>query len=296
MADLKDVLADILPAQESTPEIIPDIPPAPGPDEQGQQTKQEDPEAKAKAEPADDADEPKAEDKGEDDQPDDQPKRKPGSAKWRERAQELERELASYRQREAPAGDEKLLAKAVEDRIGAPPKRDDYESFLDYDVARMAYEVDKRQVSREVKAEAQRAQNAEQNRFAELVESFQEAEAEARTKIPDYDEVMKRASSIETRPHLDHLVIESDKGPLLKHYLAQRPDAVDRLNRMSPVAAAKEIGRLEARLSYPAPKTATKASPPVSAPSGGAKSPDGSDLDSDPSWSKFVAKQKRWSN
>lgn len=293
--DMAKVLADILPAPETTnAEAKPDSAPKAPEGEAKGQTQETKPEAVEEAKPEGDAE---LDDEGTDDEDegDGKPKPKPGSAKLRdklakqnEKIARLERELGERQARDVLANkDEQALAKAVEDRIGPAPKREDFESFLDYDVARTAYEVDKRQAVREVRTEATRASQAQEARFVELVDAFQEAEAEARTKIPDYDEVMKRAADIKTEPHVDHLILESDKGPLLKHYLGQRPKVVENLNRMNPLQAAREIGRLEARLSYPQPKTATSAPPPVTPVSGGARVADGSDLDADPSWQKF---------
>jgi hypothetical protein len=58
-------------------------------------------------------------------------------------------------------------------------------------------------------------------------------------------------------------IIESEKGAEVLYHLGSHPDEAKRIAMLSPLAAARELGRIEARLSMPAPRTTTKAPPPV---------------------------------
>jgi preprotein translocase subunit SecA len=85
-------------------------------------------------------------------------------------------------------------------------------------------------------------------RFADLVERLVENE--------DYniDEKM-RAST------LTDAILTSDRGPEVAYHLAKNPALAERLNRLSPIAAAREIGRIEAALEKSSPGTTRKPPP-----------------------------------
>jgi hypothetical protein len=91
-----------------------------------------------------------------------------------------------------------------------------------------------------------RQQQAERER--QMVEQAQTA----RQKYSDFDTVLDRLSAIYTAPALDACVHESELGAELAYYLAQHPDEITRLNQVAqtaPLAMAREIGKLEMRLS-----------------------------------------------
>jgi hypothetical protein len=101
---------------------------------------------------------------------------------------------------------------------------------------------------------------------------------------------------MEIRDDVRDLLLESNKGPLIVYHLAKHPEKVAALNRMSPTAAAREVGSLEARIRGPQPKTRSKAPPPKPAPRGsgggsslGRRSPDAMSNDEYRAWR---AKQK----
>lgn len=69
----------------------------------------------------------------------------------------------------------------------------------------------------------------------------------AREKLPDYDSVVSN-SNAHVEPHVAESVLESDVGPELFHYFAINPEALEKINGMTPKAAQKEILRLEIML------------------------------------------------
>ena len=128
--------------------------------------------------------------------------------------------------------------------------------------------------------------------------SFEARQAEARTKMPDYDDVVG-SSNTPLAPHVQESILESDQGPALAYHFARNPDVLMRLNGMSPTAAAREVGRLEASLaSAPAapPVKTTTAPKPANTSSG-----QGRNVTNDPSrmsMDEYVAHRKtqgaRW--
>jgi hypothetical protein len=226
-------------------------------------------------EPGDDGDgrDPEAgDDDGAEDAKSKEPKRRSGSQRAKARIQALQREIEDLRRgqaRHAPAtmGD---------DDLPEPREADFPNDYLAYDRALRDYQTRK-------------AIRDEKRRDA-AAHAVAHAEAEARTRlagfmvrletvkdrIPDFDRVLASAAGVHIRNDLRDLILDSPKGPLLAYHLAKNPDRLAELNRMSPAAAAKDIGSLEARIRGPNPRTVTKAKTPAQTPRGGtaARAPD----------------------
>ena len=210
-------------------------------------------------------------DGSDDDEDDDKPKkRRPGSARLKRELQTLREELETLRSRATPAVDTEAFKALVEREVGAAPKEADYADWFDFQAAKQAYEADKRVVTRELRKEAEKSVASQQVRRSEVVEEFKEAAARAAKAIPDFTETIAKAGDMKAMPFVRDLIVESDKGPLLQYHFAKNPAELRRINELSPVSAAKEIGKLEARLSLAKPNTVTRASPPTPPPKGGA--------------------------
>lgn len=210
-------------------------------------------------------------DSSEDEQDEDgQPKRKKRSGVERLRRQNeaLRAELDALRSRQpVDSGD---VEKAVLAEIGEPPKEADFNGdFLAFERAMIAYEADKRLVTREIKKTVASQAAQMQARKAEVFEAYDERLNDAEKAIPGLKATIAKAD-VQIRNDVIDLIVESEKGPLLAHYLAKNPTKAAELNRLPPLAAAKEVGRLEARLSLPKPNSATKAPAPVAPVKGGA--------------------------
>jgi hypothetical protein len=212
----------------------------------------------AESEDSEDEDEPKAE-----------PKKKPsGIERLKRRLAAAEAELATARSRQSTAAD---VAGEVEKIIGKPPREEDFKGdYLAFERAQTVYELDKRQAEREVRGRATQQEQQALARRREAAEAHQERVEEFREKAKDFDAVLKGASDLKASPVVEDLILESDKSAHLVYYLAKNPDRLNALNGMSERQAAREIGRIESRLSLPQPKTQTKAPKPVTPPKGGA--------------------------
>lgn len=199
------------------------------------------------------------------------PKKLSGAQRAARKIERLEAELAELRERRpaAAAGDAKSLDAAIAAEIGGPPDEKDFPDFLAFERALTAYETEKRIVARELKKEAAKSETLQRARLTEVVEAHNERLDELEARLPGVKAKLA-ASDAQVARHVGELIIESDKSALLQVHLATKPDELAKLNRMSPVAAAREIGRLEARLALPKPRTETRAPAPVRAPRGGA--------------------------
>jgi len=185
-------------------------------------------------------------------------KRRSGAARAKERIQRLERELAEARQ---PLTERPALHEG-EDTDLKEPKESDFDNWLAYQRALQQY--DSRKAYREErKREAQlQQQGAAQREHEYRIRTYNRNLDQVRDRVPDFDRVIADARENPISDAAQELILESQKGPLLAYYLAKNPDRLAELNRMSPTAAAREIGRLEARIRAPTPRAKTNAKPP----------------------------------
>jgi hypothetical protein len=133
-----------------------------------------------------------------------------------------------------------------------------------------------------IRAEAEKlVQHREiQNQRAEIEETFAEREEEARSKYDDFDQVAYNPN-LRVTDAMAETIKASDLGPDLAYWLGSNPKEADRISRLSPLAQAKEIGKIEAKLSNDPPVKRTTSAPapisPVTARSSGAPSHDTTD-------------------
>ena len=121
----------------------------------------------------------------------------------------------------------------------------------------------------------------------EVDRSWETAQAAARSKYADYDEVVTEGAANgewPCSPAMAHAIKTSETGPDVAYHLATHPDEARRIAGMSEFSQIREMGRLEARLSTPPTKeppkgkTATDAPPP---PEGAARGAGGKFVVSD---------------
>lgn len=193
-------------------------------------------------------------DHGSEEQPQEKPKR---SA--RERINEL-----TKRAHEAEREVQRLLEAAQKPSAQQTdkPKPQEFEDYDSYVEALADWRADQR-VSEALKArDAERAQTAQSRAAEAKAQAWAERQSEFRAATPDYDAVVGK-SSVQVAPHVVDTLLDSDSGPELAYHLAKHPDTVKRINALSPLAAAREIGRIEASLSTP---SAPKVKPGSNAP------------------------------
>ncbi|KAK6020143.1 hypothetical protein OSTOST_14209 [Ostertagia ostertagi] len=197
-------------------------------------------------------------------------KKRSGVDRLKRRIAELTAELEMSRSRGPVPADSEAIRRAVEAEIGTPPDQNDFDDYFAYERALTAYEVERRLAEKDAKKQAatHQAQMTAAQQIA--LEDFRERESETAKAIPDYAQTMASAGNMPASDAVTRLVVESDKGPLLKYHLAKNPGDLQRLNAMDPLSAARAIGQLEARLSLPTANRNSKAPPPTAPIKGGA--------------------------
>jgi len=142
------------------------------------------------------------------------------------------------------------------------------------------------------KAQADFNKRTQQERMDGSLKSFNERADKVREKYPDYDELFDSASISEA---MAPTILESENGPELAVYLAKNPDVARKLYYLTPTQAARELGKIEAKLDdLLQPKSVTEAKPPLSPVKPKGEAPDGLDDKVDiKTWMKRRNKQLR---
>lgn len=183
------------------------------------------------------------------------------TANWREEQRTrqkleamLERVLSNQPQKESPPAQQPKTEPVVEQ----------FKTYEEYVDARAEWVAERKFQAIE---EQRRAAEAEQAKAHKHDTFLQKAEEFAAT-APDFKDVAFNPSLPITDVMADAIDL-SDKGPEVLYYLGKNPDEAAKIARMPDLQAALEIGRLEARLSLPQPRTVTKAPPPIQPLTGG---------------------------
>lgn len=229
----------------------------------------------------DDGDEEDVDDEAEDGDADEEAKaekakaKKSRSRRYTDRITRLEHENAELRSRTAAVSEADISAEVLR-RVGAEPQEKDFPGdYLAYEKEHTAWLLDKRQVTRQVKEDANKDAQARHRQNVERVEKHKERlEDFGKSKVvKDFDKVMLGAKDAKVSPIVEDLILDSDKSGHLTFYFARNPQRLAAINAMNQRDAAREIGRIEARLSLPKPKTTTSApTPKTNRPGGGAGS------------------------
>jgi len=98
-----------------------------------------------------------------------------------------------------------------------------------------------------------------------LLEQYQTKEEEARDKYDDFEQVAYNPN-LPVTDVMAQTIQASDIGPDVIYYLGSNPKEAQRIAQMSPFMQAKEIGRIEARLSDSPPVRRTSTAPAPIAP------------------------------
>jgi len=136
------------------------------------------------------------------------------------------------------------------------------------------------EVLAERKAEELLARREQARQQSEIIESFHEREEEARNKYDDFEQVAYNPK-LPITDAMAQTIQSSEVGPDMAYYLGSNPKEAERISRLSPLAQAKELGKIEAKLSDNPPVKKTSSAPapiaPVTARSSGSPSFDTTD-------------------
>jgi hypothetical protein len=144
-------------------------------------------------------------------------------------------------------------AKAVKSVPSDFPSSDQFENSDAYAEA-LAYR----------RAEELLARREAEKQQAVLLENYHEREEEARTRYEDFEQVAYNPN-LPITAVMAETIQASDIGPEVAYYLGSNPKETDRISRLSPFMQAKEIGKIEVKLTNDPPVRKTSNAPaPIS--------------------------------
>jgi hypothetical protein len=168
------------------------------------------------------------------------------AAQEREARQKLEAELAAFKQRQQPQ-----QVKAADEK----PQPSQFTDAFEYAEALADWSAEQALVRRDKEDLERRADEARQK----VISTWAQKVAAAKADIPDFDD-MVASSGVSVSDPIRDAILESDVGPQILYHLAKEDDLAQKIASMSPFAALREIGKLEARFEK---QTETKPSNPV---------------------------------
>ncbi len=153
------------------------------------------------------------------------------------------------------------------------PHPDNFETHADYIDAVTDWKLDQRDKARaeESKAEAAKSDYEKSKKtHQERLNKFRQETKDFNQVVSDFIEDQGEDASFSLA--VENLIYDSELGPALIYEMAKNPEEFKRINSLGPLAAAREIGKLEVKLSKtsesleekPEVKKLTKASAPIS--------------------------------
>jgi hypothetical protein len=184
----------------------------------------------------------------------------------REARQALEQRLAALeRQGQAPK------ASPVDEK----PQPSQFSDAFEYAEALAEYTADQRIAN--MKREEAAAKEAEERQ--KVIQTWAKKVETAKAALPDFDDIVA-SSDVVVNDDIRDAILESDVGPQILYHLAENDEVARKIAGLSPKAALREIGKLEARFEAkpeaekPAPIVRSKAPAPITPIRGGKNTPD----------------------
>jgi hypothetical protein len=142
------------------------------------------------------------------------------------------------------------------------PTEGEYTDYTEYAAARAVWKRDKVLSDRQTSQAQKQHAAAAAERHAEVTAQWREQVDAAKFKYRDFEKVALD-QSVDISPAMGEVIRGSDHGADIAYHLGNNRAEASRIARMSPLQAARELGRIEANLSAPKARTSTNAPPPV---------------------------------
>ena len=159
---------------------------------------------------------------------------------------DLEQRLAAMEQQRQPQ---------QQSYADTEPQPSQFSDAFEYAKALAEFSTEKALAERDRQVAQQREQEAQQK----IIQSWAQKVQEAKADLPDFDDLVA-SSDVVVNNAVRDAILESDVGPQILYHLAENNDLAKRIASLSPNAALREIGRLEAKFDV---KVDTKQTGPV---------------------------------
>jgi hypothetical protein len=162
------------------------------------------------------------------------------------RAAEAERE-AQYWREQAMKGQKPEAPVETQKESKAPegkPHPDQFETHAEFVEALTDWKVEERERKAEEQRRTQEARTAEER----MITDYNQRVKDFKKDHKDFQEVIDNVSDVEISVAVKELILGSEIGPAIAYELAQDPDEFERICQLPAMAAARAIGKIEARL------------------------------------------------
>ena len=179
---------------------------------------------------------------------------------------DLEQRLAALEQQRQPQ---------QQSYIDQEPQPSQFADAFEYAKALAEFSTEKALAERDRQVEQAREQEAQQK----IIQSWAQKVQDAKAELPDFDDLVA-SSDVVVNNAVRDAILESDVGPRILYHLAENNDLAKKIASLSPNAALREIGKLEAKFEakpetkQTAPVVRSKAPAPIQPIRGGQGQPD----------------------
>lgn len=122
------------------------------------------------------------------------------------------------------------------------PRQEDFKTYDEFTEALADWKIDQRERTRA----AEDRKRSDQESLETKISSFREKVETFRGEVEDFDEVLEAAPLVSQA--MRDVILDSEVSAQLSYELAKNPDEIRRIAKLSPLAAARELGRIEARI------------------------------------------------
>jgi hypothetical protein len=188
----------------------------------------------------------------------------------------------AQRERQARVDLEQRLAALEQNRqpqqqsyIDQEPQPSQFADAFEYAKALAEFSTEKALAERDRQVAQAREQEAQQK----IIQSWAQKVQDAKAELPDFDDLVA-SSDVVVNNAVRDAILESDVGPRILYHLAENNDLAKKIASLSPNAALREIGKLEAKFEakpetkQTAPVVRSKAPAPIQPIRGGQGQPD----------------------
>ena len=179
---------------------------------------------------------------------------------------DLEQRLAALEQQRQPQ---------QQSYVDQEPQPSQFADAFEYAKALAEFSTEKALAERDRQVAQAREQEAQQK----IIQSWAQKVQDAKAELPDFDDLVA-SSDVVVNNAVRDAILESDVGPRILYHLAENNDLAKKIASLSPNAALREIGKLEAKFEakpeakQTAPVVRSKAPAPIQPIRGGQGQPD----------------------
>jgi hypothetical protein len=142
------------------------------------------------------------------------------------------------------------------------PNEEEFDDLTEYAAAKAVWSMSQKATEREASVIREEREQLDQHRGREIEANWMDAQAEARTRLQNFDQVISNPSTVITE-QMAEMIKLSDAGPDIAYHLGSNPALSMQIASLSEREQAYELGRLTASVTAPRPIIQSNAPNPI---------------------------------